>query len=344
MSSNNSNIAAIDLGSQTFRLAVASCSHEGMRVSASLLRNVRLGDGLSETGLISPAAMQRGISALREFRDIIRGFPGKTSINAAGTAALRAARNSDRFVQEAMKLGIPVRIFDEKQEVETAARGVFHTISHMTSRQNNSASCPGAAETIPCANVLIIDPGGGSTELALYIKEKLSWWASVPIGAVNLTERFLDGEVPDKEGIARLVDHADQQLSKVTWLSCIPAPRLAVATGGTATTAAAMELELSQYEPQRIRGACLGRDSIDSWCVRLSRMTRSEKLLLSGLEPDRADIILAGMIIVQRILDHTGILSFRVSDGGLLLGLLISSIEKECLTNAESSCPRSLYV
>ena len=334
----------MDLGSQTFRLAVASCTPEGIKISASLLKNVRLGDGLSGSGLISPAAMERGMSALWEFGNIIKNMPGKTYINAAGTAALRTAKNSDRFVKEAVRSGIPLRVLTEKEELETAARGVFHTISHMAVGNINPVSCPETTGTNPFTNVLIFDPGGGSTELSLYIKGKLTSWTSIPIGAVNLTERFLHGEIPDKGGIARLYDYADRQISNIAWLESIPAGTLAVATGGTATTAAAMELELSQYEPRRIRGACLSRTVVDSWCSRLSGMTRSEKLLLSGLEPERADIILAGMIIIQRILNQTRFLSFRVSDGGLLLGLLISAIEKECLTYAESSCPRSLYV
>lgn len=338
----------MDLGSQTFRMAAAQCCGNEIRVSGSWLRNVRLGQGLAENGTISPDAMNRGIRVLKEFRQIIRTMEGGRSsghlaIKAVGTAALRDAANAGEFVDAAARIGIPIDVITGMEEAETAAHGVLYTLRHQAPSPYTNTEWMGTG------TVSIIDVGGGSTEISVCDRHGIRKWNSIGIGAVRLTEEFaLHSDHPPGTDCRTIMDMAcriDEALTNsLTESACTNSCSCLVGSGGTVTTAAAMELAMPSYDPRRIRGLMLSIQSIERWINRLARMTNSEKGSISGLEPERSDIILAGMVIIHRIMEKLRFPAIIISDGGLLLGLLIREIEKECTSHAELSCPGGLYI
>ncbi len=341
------NIVVMDLGSQTFRMAAAQCCGNEIRISGSWLRNVRLGQGLAETGMIGMEAMDRGIRVLKEFMQVISAMEGGRSshfsIKAVGTAALRDATNAQEFIDAAARIGVHIDVITGMQEAETAAHGVLYTLRHQAPTPYTNTEWMGTG------TVSIVDVGGGSTEISVCDQQGIRQWSSIDIGAVRLTEEFtLHSNHPEGTDCRTIMDMAcriDEVLTTslpgsagTNSCSCL------VGSGGTVTTAAAMELAMPGYDPRRIRGLMLSIQSIERWINRLARMTNSEKGSISGLEPERSDIILAGMVIIHRIMEKLRFPAIIISDGGLLLGLLIREIEKECTSHAELSCPGGLYI
>ncbi len=342
------NIVVMDLGSQTFRMAAAQCCGSEIRISGSWLRNVRLGQGLAESDMIGPDAMDRGIRVLKEFMQTIRTMVGgrssvHLSIKAVGTAALRDATNAQEFIDAAAGIGIHIDVITGMQEAETAAHGVLYTLRHQAPIPYTNTKWMGTG------TVSIVDVGGGSTEISVCDQQGIRQWNSIGIGAVRLTEEFaLYSGRPAGTDCRTIMDMAcriDEVLTtslpesaSTNSCSCL------AGSGGTVTTAAAMELAMPGYDPKRIRGLMLSIQSIERWINRLARMTNSEKGSISGLEPERSDIILAGMVIIHRIMEKLRFPAIIISDGGLLLGLLIREIEKECTSHAELSCPGGLYI
>ena len=350
MKTDARNIAAIDLGSQTFRMAVAECHHTHPVVRASILENVRLGQGLSETGRLSDAAITRGLDALDKFMRILKdmaaedGTPmDRISIWAGGTAALRRAKNSAVFIEKAAKLGIDIEVLSARKEAETAAHGVLYTLRQDSGRVSASEM----GHHPENRQVAILDVGGGSTEISICDSEGMKDWISMDIGAVRLTEAFIpDPSSPLEPGaLDAMTDHIDQVLeSSLSEIFHSSRCQCLAGSGGTVTTAAAMELAMTHYDPARLRGLMLTQQSFDNWIKRLCSMTNSQKRIISGLEPARSDIIIAGMVTVRRVMEKMGCPALVISDGGLLLGLLIHAIKKECTSYVESSCSGGLYV
>ena len=342
-------IAVMDLGSQTFRMALAECRKNNIQVSGSWLENVRLGQGLSETGRLNDNAVKRGISALEKFTAILKESAdedgkGNLYIEAVGTAALRSAENAKNFILAAEKSGMNIKIISAEEEAAITADGVLYTLDDLKSRDAGASSCSGMEKS---GYVATIDVGGGSTEISVCSAGHIREWTSIDIGAVRLTEAFSPKLKSQAEHVAMdaMIRRIDQALEES--LPEIPGIRKCTClagSGGTITTAAAMELAMASYDPAKIRGLVLTTQSLDKWIMRLSGMTNSEKGSISGLEPERSDIILAGIVTVARIMTKTGFTTLVTSDGGLLLGLLIRAIEKECTSHAESSRPGGLYV
>jgi exopolyphosphatase/guanosine-5'-triphosphate,3'-diphosphate pyrophosphatase len=237
--------------------------------------------------------------------------------------------------------GVNIRVISSREELETASEGIFHTLE--------SSSGPGTADNLsPHAAsraISILDVGGGSTEISFYQDAVLRYWTSLDIGAVNLTEKFFQSPGPNKTDLKNLSRFVDSELETAPGLhTADTGPGLLVGTGGTITTLASMQLGLAKYDPAKIRQMELKTTDLDLWINRLTTMTLHEKHCISGLEPERADIILAGIVIIRRIMSKAGFSTIVTSDGGLLLGLLIRAIKKECISYAESSGPGGLYV
>ncbi len=337
---NNKIIAALDLGSQTFRLAVAVCSNKGVEVKGSWLENVRLGQGLSATGQIGTEAFQRGLSALQKFKRIIKDTVNSPKnppiIKAVGTAALRRAENADLFVKKALEIGIDIDILSERQEAVLTATGVLSTLEEISKDQGTNNK-----------PIFIIDAGGGSTEISVCSSSGIIQWTSIEIGAVRLTEDYFKDSPspPSPQNLRKMTERVRHELDRALDETLYPpGSGILVGSGGTATTVAAMELGMESYTPWKIRGMRIPSERLEQWIIRLSQMTKSQKDSICGLEPERSDIILSGIVIIYQALKKLGLPELVVSDGGLLLGLLTSTIKKECTSHAEPSCPGGIYV
>lgn len=317
-------IAAIDLGSQTFRLAVARIVDNRPQVLASELKNVRLGQGLAANGRLTENAIIRGVETLRNFRNVLDKFRVSDEI-VCGTAALRNAANAGEFLDLAEAEGFNIKILSGDEEAFISVMGVRTTLP--------AISTP----------FLVVDVGGGSSEVVLATNSNILFNWSLNIGTVNLTEEFIRTDPPLPKELEKLRFHIRQKLSDLS--AKLPqSPKAVIGVGGTATTLAAMALGMEKYDPRRIRGYALVSQELDKLWNFLTGMKIHARRSIPGLESKRADIILAGIAIFREILHITEFKELTVSDGGLLLGLLTGLIDKESDNHAEPPNTRGLYL
>lgn len=304
-------LAGIDIGTNTLRLLIAETGPESFREIHSDRRITRLGERLDRTGILSPEAQNRSIQALADFRKSIDAHAA-VGVSAVGTSALRNASNTAEFVAEVSKrTGIKIRVIAGEEEARLTLLGVERTFR-------------GAAERLDSA--LVIDVGGGSTEIITTNAHDGPRETSLPLGAVYLTERFIRHD-PPREDELNLLRHSIR--TELDTCSCAIRPAsVLVGTAGTITTLSAMDQQLTAYDPGKINGSCLSRDSIDSIILKLARSTLNERRGIAGLELGREDIILAGAIITREIMERYGFNRLLVSDWGLREGIVFDLYEK----------------
>ncbi|MEJ2690807.1 MAG: Ppx/GppA phosphatase family protein [Deltaproteobacteria bacterium] len=293
--------AAIDLGSNSFRLLIAELQDNRFRPVLNRLETVALGEGLAPGGTLSAAALNRAAVTLRSFRqDLDRHSPRRLRV--CGTEALRQAGNSIAFLAEAKRiLGCPVEILTGDEE----ARLTFKAIAE-------SLDLP--------APLLIADVGGGSTEL-IFVRDRSRApdCCSLPLGALRLTEKFAGVENGDPEKIRSLRRHVRDYLQPLV------TPNLhLVGSGGTITALAALLLGLKTYDHFWVHGSCIAAAQLSQSLDRLCRMTVAERCKLFGLENGRGRIIIAGLVIFQVLLELCKAEKLLVSDAGLLEGIILS--------------------
>ncbi len=299
---NIKRIAAIDLGTQTFRMIIAEAGSGALEILAHLRENVRLGQGLRLTGRIQPESMERGIAALKIFRRAVADY-GVRHVRVCGTQALRLADNSQEFLEQVENLGFHVQVLTGRDEAAISMEGVKATLPHLK------------------YPVAVMDIGGGSSEFILAQRDGMRYIQSFNIGAVTLTEQFITSYPPDDKELKSLVSRVELRFAPLR-SEISPLPEEVVAVGGTATTLAAIHLGMTRYDPLRVRGLIFTLKQLRDLWDRLSTMGRGELSKIKGLEPERADIILAGTALVIGAMQSLNAESITISDGGLLLGLL----------------------
>lgn len=300
-------LAALDIGSNTIRLILAS-PEEGLRAKKVYQRLPRLSQGLEAGKPFHPAARARARKVLAGFNRLLRAA-GAASALAGATMAARLAADGPEFMAGLERdYGWRVRILSGEEEARLTVRGVL------------SGLAP------PPADGLIFDVGGRSTELSLLKSGRLSDLISLDLGVVALTESFLRHDPPRPDELAALGQTAKDALAK--GLKAINAGRPAlIGTAGTVTTVAAMIMGLADYRPDRVNGARVGRAGLENLYRLLAGETCAERARRPGLPPARADVIVAGLIIVLALMGLTGNDSLLVSDSGLLEGLWLEMAE-----------------
>ncbi len=304
---NQPAYAALDLGTQTFRLIIGKPQAQGLRVLLRERKNVRLGEGLAHERRISPEAFSRGLHALKDLAKVLDDFQVKNYI-AAGTAVFREAENANDFIQTAQKdLGLAIRILSPEEEAETTLLGV----------QNSLPSLP--------SPLIVVDVGGGSSEI-IYRGEESIFKQSLPLGAVRLLDTFIHHDPPTLEEIKALCAHIKDILADLPQLP--EAPRALIGTGGTASCLASLDLELEAYQPERSHGHQIKLHRLKELAEELRERSCDERAALKGMEPGREDIILPGLLIYIGLLEHLQIPLLTVSESGILEGLLRRAIEE----------------
>lgn len=294
--------AAIDLGSNSFRLLIAVLQSNGtMQLLTKELITVRLGQDLHATSNLSPEAMERGLGALTRFTEYLRKHQ-PYRLRVCATHALRIATNRAEFLTTAAKLlGQPVEVIDGHTEATLALAGVRH----------------GLGRGMP---LIMADVGGGSSELI---------WdggvISLPMGAVNLTERFLPPEPPTSRALAT-IRAAIAAATSETKLPALPQGATLAGSGGTATALAALDLGLTAYDATRVQGHCLSLTRLRELIDQLARLDVAGRNHLPGLDQGRGEILLAGALIYQHLLPLLDATALTVSDAGLLEGILLSTL------------------
>ncbi len=310
----------MDLGSQTFRIAGAEVTHSEAKVLFSLRENVRMGASLMQTGKFSEEAMRRGISALKYFMTVVAEYE-IGSFMAIGTAAFRKASNATTFLAMAKDIGIPIEIISSEQEASLAVKGAYLTLEHDISPW------------------IMVDCGGGSTEIELCFRNKIQAGISLDLGAVSLTDACLRSGRDLRLAASKKIQQGISDLKET-----LSVAKAIVATGGTATTIASVALGLSQYDPSKVRGFEISFDELETLYEKISALDIKSRKKLKGLEAERADIFPAGIAILLELIRYLGLSKLIISDGGILLGLLTAFMEKECNFYVESSSARGLYL
>jgi exopolyphosphatase/guanosine-5'-triphosphate,3'-diphosphate pyrophosphatase len=295
-----------DLGSNTILLLVLAADGAVIRDDA---RITRLGQGVFERGELAPDAKRRTLEAITDFARLARA-EGVERLVAVGTEALRRARDGDEFLAQLVREGLVdgARLLSGGEEAELTVE----------------ATRIGVGEQ--CAALAVIDVGGGSTEVAW--RETRAGpirGLSLPLGSVRLTEACLPRHpIPaaDLAALRERVRLATEPLARAL-PDGLPSDAAIVAVAGTATTLAALELELAVYDGARVEGFQLTRAQLAAWIEGLARLGVAERRRLPGLEPGRADVIVAGLVCLELALLRLGAERFTVSERGVRHGVAL---------------------
>jgi exopolyphosphatase/guanosine-5'-triphosphate,3'-diphosphate pyrophosphatase len=269
----------------------------------------RLGRGIGRDGRLGTEGIDRTLAVLLDYAEVARTF--QAPIAAIGTEALRRAPNARDFLNAAAEiLGTPVEVIDGKREAALTFKAVV-------------ASFP-ALRGGPLA---VVDIGGGSTEIVLANGGVVSFEVSLPIGSVRLTERFVHHDPALPEEVEALSGAVDEALAAVPFARSGGGAAL-VGVAGTVTTLAAMAQDLADYDPARVHGYRLQRGALAAQIDRVRRSSQHEREQMAGLDPRRADVILAGAVILERIAAASAAAEVVVSDRGIRWGLLYEILER----------------
>jgi exopolyphosphatase / guanosine-5'-triphosphate,3'-diphosphate pyrophosphatase len=294
-------VAAIDLGTNTARLLIAQ--KEPYR---QLLLNrtiTRLGGGFTRERGLSEEAQLRSIAALKRFAEEMARLE-VSQVRAVATSAVRDAVNGRAFCDRVREeTGIRLEVIDGSEEALLTLRGVASILDDKT------------------GDVAVFDVGGGSTEYTLASNLELLFSRSLPIGVVRLTE--------GKTGVAEMEDKIRRELDK--FRKELERERLderfaratLIGTAGTATTLAAIELGMTDYDYKKANNHTMPLSEIERIYQLLKPLTPKERLQVPGLQPGREDLIIAGTLVVLTTMRLFGFDTFKVSDSGLLEGLIL---------------------
>jgi exopolyphosphatase/guanosine-5'-triphosphate,3'-diphosphate pyrophosphatase len=296
--SSSGRLAAIDVGSNTILLLIAEYDPAaGFTILREAEDQPRLGAGLGATGRLSEESMERAIHSLIRMRDLC-GSLGVSRIRAVATAAVREAENGREFVRRVREQDIPLETISPEAEAALAYRSATHHF-------------PNARRT------LVADIGGGSLELIGGASGHIELLRSLPLGAVRLTELAL----PLAELRGRVRSALGEEVLEEQWTGS-----QVIGSGGTFGTAAAM-LQARRGSPdQPIQGVEVGRDQLEDLIGTLSAMTPEQRRWVPGLRPERADIIVAGLVVAAELLDILDASSARINQYGLREGLLLEMV------------------
>lgn len=292
--------AAIDVGSNSILLTIVD---DDERVLVDRVTVVGLGRGLGDRGLLRPDRMEAAQKVLTEYVEVAsRHGIQPWSIRAVATSAARRAMNAATFFNRIQStLGLKVRIISGDDEARLTWDGALTGL------------------VLPEGPLLVIDLGGGSTELVCGTAAATSTRVSLEVGSVRLTEAYLGTELVDSAALSQARKHVD---TLVKGVDLHPSPRSVVGVAGTVTTLYCMVAGLTRYDSDEVHGGRLTRSDLASLVDRLLPMTPDERRAAAPIAPDRADYLLAGALILDRVLSVARRPALVVSDRGLRYGVL----------------------
>ncbi len=305
----DSRLAVVDLGSNSFRLVVFT-THPAARGGLGgwwkrtdeIYEPVRIGAGMDGTGALGEEGMARAIAAITVFAHFCEAA-GLTAgeVDAVATSAIREASNSEQFLARARAAsGLPVRVLSREEE----ARCGFLAAINSTDLRDGA----------------VLDLGGGSMQLVHVAARRQLEVDSWRLGAVRMTERFLPGDEPQgAKGLGRLRDHVLRKLERAEWLT--GCGERIVGVGGTVRNLAATAQRMDELPEFGVQGFLIERAMLDELVDRLARMPVAERARMPGIKPARADIVLAGAVVVQSVLEAGGFAGIEATEAGLREGV-----------------------
>ncbi len=301
-------IAAVDCGTNSTRLLVVGPSGD---VKAREMRITRLGEGVDAARTLRPAAMERTLAALREFRSIM-DTTGVVRSRLVATSAVRDAENGEAFLGSASEVvGVAAELLSGAEE--------------------GRLSYAGATADLPVAEgpVIVLDIGGGSTEIVTKVEgEVLS--VSLDVGCVRLTERFLRSDPPTAEEVSDAVGaigrELDRAVREIPLLAQAGGSARLVGLAGTVSTLASLELGLTHYDRDRIHHAVLSRHAVGRWCEVLGAQRIADRARWPGLPAGRRDVIFGGALVLYEVMGRFDLPECIVSEADILDGLVLSML------------------
>jgi exopolyphosphatase/guanosine-5'-triphosphate,3'-diphosphate pyrophosphatase len=308
-------VAAIDCGTNSIRLLVADVGDGREDELVREMRIVRLGQGVDATGRLADEAIERTLDATRDYAETIRSL-GAERVRFCATSAARDAENAAEFSSAVEAIvGVRPEILSGKEEAQ--------------------ASFIGATRGLGAGESLVIDIGGGSTELVVGhddppLRESsvaaggtpiVEWSTSLDVGAVRMTERFLHADPPLAGEIAACSEFLRNALAQVA--ENLPPLQSVIGVAGTITTIAAHVLDLPEYDRTTIHGARLPADDVRASCASLAGMTVDERRALPFMHPGRADVIGGGGLVLESVLNALGASELVVSEHDILDGIAL---------------------
>jgi exopolyphosphatase/guanosine-5'-triphosphate,3'-diphosphate pyrophosphatase len=308
--------AAIDVGTNTVLLLVAERRGDGFAPLVERAEITRLGRGVDRTGRLDTGAIRETVEVLARYANEARGL-GAAIVACVATSAARDARNSAEFFDAARTAaGLVPEVIAGEEEARLVYRSAWRDFG------------------APGSRLAVLDVGGGSTEFTWGDGPAPLGRRSLQVGAVRLTERVVDSDPVGKAGLERLRASAGDALRELRGLDAagnepppyetgfVGAGARLVAVAGTVTTLAAVWQALPVYDAERVHGSQLSLPELEALFDRLGALTVAERARLPGMEPKRADVIVAGCAIVIEALRATGFRRLTVSDRGVRWGLL----------------------
>jgi exopolyphosphatase/guanosine-5'-triphosphate,3'-diphosphate pyrophosphatase len=306
-------LAAIDIGTVTTRLLVADVSADGTIAEVERSTDItHLGEGLTATGRLSDAAMGRVSAVIARYAERMEAL-GVESFSAMATSASRDAENSADFLALLAGHGIVPLVIPGEREARLSFAGATSDMDE-------------------CENLLVVDLGGGSTELivgdvaeehgartAQIIKAR-----SIDVGSKRVTEMFLHADPPTAEELADARGWSAEQL-RPFFDGLRERPEQMVALAGTATTLSAIRQGLEIYDPSLVHCSCLTGSELSDLVDQLGSLTLEERKKVPGLDPGRASVIVAGALVLETVVALAGLESTLVSEHDILYGILLDA-------------------
>ncbi len=300
-------VASIDIGTNTILLLIAEVSQRKISPLLDIETVVRLGEGIHKNGILSREAMERGLQTLSQYVDRCRAMKVER-IFAAGTSALREAKNSAEFltsVEEKLDLSIDVISGEEEARLSFLA----------VARDLQKSGEP----------LMVVDIGGGSTEFILGKDDRVREWVSLPLGSVRFTEQFLHSDPVQDEEWQKM---KRKILESLTEIPHSQEPLFLVAVGGTATTLASVQQRLEKFVAEKIHHFVLKKEALKNQLSLYRSKTIEERRRIPGLPVARADVVLAGATILYLAMEKLRCPSALISCHGVRYGLLYKMLNR----------------
>ena len=302
-----SQVAVIDCGTNSIRLLVAEISGSTFKEVIRTMEIVRLGQGVDENKAFHQDAINRTLSAVKSFKEIIDKNK-VDKIRFCATSATRDASNRNIFIDGVRDiLNIQVEVIPGEEEAALSFTGATY--------QLDQGSGP----------FLVVDIGGGSTEF-VYGDKKVISAKSVNIGCVRMSERHLTNQPPTMDQIASAIVDIDIAITQAAVSVPINSAKSLIAVAGTATTVAAAALDLSKYDRDLIHLSKISADKVHKVAQMFQSMNKSEISALPYMHEGRVDVITAGSLVLSRVMAATGAVEFVASESDILDGMAFSLI------------------
>jgi exopolyphosphatase/guanosine-5'-triphosphate,3'-diphosphate pyrophosphatase len=302
-----SQVAVIDCGTNSIRLLIAEISGSNFKEVIRTMEIVRLGQGVDENKAFHPDAINRTLSAVKSFKEIIDKNK-VDKIRFCATSATRDAMNRNLFIDGVRDiLNVQVEVIPGEEEAALSFTGATY--------QLDQGSGP----------FLVVDIGGGSTEF-VYGDKKVISAKSVNIGCVRMSERHLTNQPPTMDQIASAIVDIDIAITQAAVSVPINSAKSLIAVAGTATTVAAAALDLSKYDRDLIHLSKISANKVHKVAQMFQSMNKSEISALPYMHEGRVDVITAGSLVLSRVMAATGAVEFVASESDILDGMAFSLI------------------